>query len=148
MISAESGYTPGQQFQFCSRDFQIAYIAPREASCAITKSRLQLAFFPTTGIADAWHRSEVEYRPGNRTRPRRQGDGGKRGGRGQPVHPVAPGTLGRSRRVLRYQWLQAAVLSRGGVVAQLFDAPDRHWVGGQRLAQVGQWVVVLGLDGL
>ncbi len=35
-----------QQFPLCSRDFQIAYIVLRKASCAITKSRLQLDVFP------------------------------------------------------------------------------------------------------
>jgi hypothetical protein len=42
---------PLQQFPLFSRDSQIPYTAPREASCAITKSRLQLAFFPITGFA-------------------------------------------------------------------------------------------------
>ncbi|HEY72845.1 MAG: hypothetical protein DRJ03_10435 [Chloroflexi bacterium] len=41
----------GQQFPFCSRDFQIACIFPRKAPCAIAKSRLRPDFSPITGIA-------------------------------------------------------------------------------------------------
>ena len=40
-----------QQFPFCSRDFQVACIFPRKASCAIWKLRLRPDFSPITGIA-------------------------------------------------------------------------------------------------
>ena len=72
-------------------------------------------------------------------------------GSGSPFKPLGQiiehlSLLLAPHHVTLHPCLQATVLGRGRVAAQFLDAPDHHRVGRQRLAQVGQRVVVLRLD--